>query len=168
MPCRALQQERVTSAVSKLDNVYLTADAAKSAPEGSTPIVLTDVVRPVAGQMKEAGKEAVLAFTGKEDGKGGRGWRWDGGGMAVADVEVAGRCGGRGEDYKFGDISKEAAKRAKNAMANLLGQARCWGLTSVEEYQFGDVTKKAMGKAMDAINTFTGKEAPLSCGCGCN
>ena len=26
------------------------------------------------------------------------------------------------QDYKFGDISKEAAKRAKSAMANLLGQ----------------------------------------------
>ena len=53
--------------MSKLDNVYLTADAAKNAPEGSKVIILTDVVRPVAGQMKEAGKEAVLAFTGKED-----------------------------------------------------------------------------------------------------
>lgn len=111
-------EERVTSAVSKLDNVYLTADAAKNAPEGSKVIILTDVVRPVAGQMKEAGKEAVLAFTGKEE-------------------------------YKFGDISKEAAKRAKNAVANLLGQ---------EEYKFGDVTKKAMNKAMDAIAGFTGKE----------
>ena len=56
----------MSSAVSKLDNVYLTAEAAKAAPEGSKPIILTDVVRPVAGQMKEAGKEAVLAFTGKE------------------------------------------------------------------------------------------------------
>eukprot|EP00435_Cladocopium_sp_Y103_P051138 s1163_g15.t1 len=63
-------EERVTSAVSKLDNVYLTADAAKNAPEGSKVIILTDVVRPVAGQMKEAGKEAVLAFTGKEDRMG--------------------------------------------------------------------------------------------------
>ena len=60
----------MTSAVSKLDNVYLTADAAKNAPEGSKVIILTDVVRPVAGQMKEAGKEAVLAFTGKEDRMG--------------------------------------------------------------------------------------------------
>ena len=29
-----------------------------------------------------------------------------------------------GQEYKFGDISKEAAKRAKNAVANLLGQER--------------------------------------------
>lgn len=53
--------------MTKLENVYLTAEAAKGAPEGSNPIILTDVVKPVAGQMKEAGKEAVLAFTGKED-----------------------------------------------------------------------------------------------------
>eukprot|EP00435_Cladocopium_sp_Y103_P052004 s1163_g16.t1 len=46
------------------------------------------------------------------------------------------------DEYKFGDISKEAAKRAKNA----------------EEYKFGDVTKKAVNKAMDAIAGFTGKE----------
>ena len=64
----------MTSAESKLDNVYLTAEAAKAAPAGSKVIVLTDVVRPVAGQMKEAGKEAVLAFTGKEDGWGIMGW----------------------------------------------------------------------------------------------
>ena len=31
------------------------------------------------------------------------------------------------EEYKFGDISKEAAKRAKNAVANLLGQERWKG-----------------------------------------
>ncbi|CAJ1382641.1 unnamed protein product [Effrenium voratum] len=111
-------EERVSSAVTNLENVYLTADAAKSAPEGTTPIILSDVVRPVAGQMKEAGKEAVLAFTGKED-------------------------------YKFGDISKEAASRAKTAVANLLGQ---------EEYKFGDVTKQAVNKAMDAVSSFTGKE----------
>eukprot|EP00913_Durusdinium_trenchii_P020777 g19517.t1 len=111
-------KESVSSAVTKLDNVYLTAEAAKAAPEGTTPIILTDVVRPVAGQMKEAGKEAVLAFTGKEE-------------------------------YKFGDISKEAAKRAKSAVANLLGK---------EEYKFGDVTKAAVNKTMDAIGDFTGKK----------
>ncbi|CAK8999117.1 unnamed protein product [Durusdinium trenchii] len=111
-------EESVSSAVTKLDNVYLTAEAAKAAPEGTTPIILTDVVRPVAGQMKEAGKEAVLAFTGKEE-------------------------------YKFGDISKEAAKRAKSAVANLLGK---------EEYKFGDVTKAAVNKTMDAIGDFTGKK----------
>ncbi|CAL1169847.1 unnamed protein product [Cladocopium goreaui] len=58
-------------------------------------------------------------------------------------------CISASNEYKFGDISKEAAKRAKNAVANLLGQ---------EEYKFGDVTKKAMNKAMDAIAGFTGKE----------
>ena len=35
-------------------------------------------------------------------------------------------CDTTGQEYKFGDISKEAAKRAKNAVANLLGQERCW------------------------------------------
>ena len=59
----------MSKAVTKLENVYLTAEAAKAAPEGTKAIILTDVVRPVAGQMKEAGKEAVLAFTGKEDGR---------------------------------------------------------------------------------------------------
>lgn len=32
------------------------------------------------------------------------------------------------QEYKFGDISKEAAKRAKSAMANLLGQVVEWEL----------------------------------------
>eukprot|EP00434_Breviolum_minutum_P001969 symbB.v1.2.001743.t2/scaffold94.1/size335129/7 len=140
-------EERVTSAVSKLDNVYLTAEAAKAAPEGSKPIILTDVVRPVAGQMKEAGKEAVLAFTGKEEFLI---WQM---GCADRDEQMGKRLSfslvNEKLEYKFGDISKEAAKRAKSAMANLLGQ---------EEYKFGDVTKKAMGKAMDAITSFTGKE----------
>jgi len=111
-------EERLSSAVEAMDNVYLNAEAAKAAPEGTTPIILTDVVRPVVGQMKEGTKEAVLAFTGKEE-------------------------------YKFGDISKEAANRAKTAVANLLGK---------EEYKFGDVTKAAVNKAMEAITSFTGKE----------
>ncbi|CAE7389399.1 RPL34 [Symbiodinium sp. CCMP2592] len=111
-------EEKVTSAVKKLDNVYLTADAAKAAPEGSSPIILSQVVKPVAGQIKEGAKEAALAFTGKEE-------------------------------YKFGDISKEAAARAKVAVASLLGK---------EEYQFGDVTKAAVNKAMDKIADFTGKD----------
>lgn len=112
-------EEKVTSAVKKLDNVYLTADAAKAAPEGSSPIILSQVVKPVAGQIKEGAKEAALAFTGKEE-------------------------------YKFGDISKEAAARAKVAVATLLGK---------EEYQFGDVTKAAVNKAMDKIADFTGKDS---------
>jgi len=111
-------ETKLTAAVETLDNIYLTAEAAKAAPEGSTPIVLSEVVGPVTGQIKEGTKEAVLAFTGKED-------------------------------YKFGDISKEAAVRAQNAIGNLLGS---------EEYEFGDLTRAAMGKAKDAVTSFTGKE----------
>ena len=37
-------EEKVTAAVKKLDNVYLTTDAAKVAPEGSDPIILSQVV----------------------------------------------------------------------------------------------------------------------------
>mmetsp|Transcript_6777 Transcript_6777/g.11916 ORF Transcript_6777/g.11916 Transcript_6777/m.11916 type:complete len:277 (+) Transcript_6777:75-905(+) len=111
-------EAKLTKAVETLDNVYLTPESAKSAPEGSTPIVLSEVVGPVTGQIKEGTKEAVLAFTGKED-------------------------------YKFGDISKEAAIRAQNAIGNLLGN---------EEYQFGDLTKSAINKAKDAVTSFTGKE----------
>jgi len=111
-------QEEVSDAVSGLENVYLTKEAAEAAPEGTEPIIIGEVVGPVVGQVKEGTKEAVLAFTGKEE-------------------------------YKFGDISKEAAARAKTAMANLMGS---------EEYQFGDVTKAAMNKAYDAVTSFTGKE----------
>lgn len=53
------------------------------------------------------------------------------------------------EEYKFGDISKEAASRAGTAIANVLGK---------EEYQFGDISKAAAGKVMDGIKSFTGKE----------
>lgn len=37
------------------------------------------------------------------------------------------------QEYKFGDISKEAAKRAKSAMANLLGQVALDGCCSSGE-----------------------------------
>ncbi|CAE7487851.1 unnamed protein product [Symbiodinium sp. CCMP2456] len=74
----ATVEEKVTSAVKKLDNVYLTADAAKAAPEGSSPIILSEVVKPVAGQIKEGAKEAALAFTGKEERAGARDRVWNG------------------------------------------------------------------------------------------
>lgn len=110
--------EKVGKAVSKLDNVYLDEAAAASAPPGSNPVVLSKVMNPVVDSMKEETKEAVAAFTGKEE-------------------------------YEFGDISKEADRRAKNAIATMLGK---------EEYEFGDLSKAAAGKVMDAVTSFTGKE----------
>jgi len=108
---------RVGQAVSKLDNIYLTEEAARTA--GATnPIILKDVVAPVVDNVKESTEGAVLAFTGKDE-------------------------------YEFGDITKEADKRAKVAIASILGK---------EEYKFGDISKAAAAKVMEGISSFTGKE----------
>jgi len=116
-------ESKVTSAVEGMDNVYLTSKSAEAAPEGSKPVVIQEIVGPVAGQIKEGTKEALVAFTGKED-------------------------------YKFGDISIEAATRAQTAIGNLV--------ESDEYKELSDKTKEAMGKAKDAakeaLASFTGKE----------
>jgi len=116
-------ESKVASAVEGLDNVYLTSASAEKAPDGSKPIVIQEIVGPVAGQIKEGTKEALVAFTGKED-------------------------------YKFGDISKEAATRAHAAISNLV--------ESDEYKELSDKTKEAMSKAKDAakdaLTNFTGKE----------
>jgi len=109
---------KVGTAVSSMNNVYLTAEAAKNAPEGSNPVILTDVMAPVVDEMAMGAEEAALAFTGKEE-------------------------------YKFGDISKEANARAQKAIANVLGK---------EEYKFGDISKAAANKMMEGVASFTGKE----------
>lgn len=109
---------RVSEAVKALDNVYLTPEAAASAPPGSNPVILSDVMAPVVDQVKVGAKEAVLAFTGKEE-------------------------------YEFGDITKEAARRAGKAIATVLGK---------EEYEFGDISRTAAGKVKDAVKDLTGKE----------
>lgn len=133
----AVVDKKVGAAVSKLDNVYLTKEAAANAPPGSNPVILSEVMAPVVDEMKESAKESVLAFTGKDDYEFGDISKEADRRAKAAIAKMLGK-----EEYKFGDISKAAAGKAMDAVTNFTGK---------KDYKFGDVTKTLLKGALNFL-----------------
>eukprot|EP00930_Biecheleria_cincta_P001430 TRINITY_DN102574_c0_g1_i1.p1 TRINITY_DN102574_c0_g1~~TRINITY_DN102574_c0_g1_i1.p1 ORF type:complete len:287 (-),score=77.59 TRINITY_DN102574_c0_g1_i1:115-975(-) len=133
----AVVDKKVGAAVSKLDNVYLTKEAAASAPPGTNPVILSEVMAPVVDEMKESAKESVLAFTGKDDYEFGDISKEADRRAKAAIAKLLGK-----EEYKFGDISKAAAAKAMDAVTSFTGK---------KDYEFGDVTKTLLRGALNFL-----------------
>mmetsp|Transcript_115610 Transcript_115610/g.326831 ORF Transcript_115610/g.326831 Transcript_115610/m.326831 type:complete len:287 (-) Transcript_115610:102-962(-) len=135
---------KVGAAVASLENVYLTAESAAAAPPGSNPIVLSDVMTPVVDEMAEGTKEAVSAFTGKEEYELGDITKEADKRAKAAIATLLGK-----EEYQFGDISRAAAAKAMDAVTSFTGK---------KDYQFGDVTKTLLRNALDFLDGDQKKE----------
>ncbi|CAE8606331.1 unnamed protein product [Polarella glacialis] len=132
---------RLTTAVSAVENVYLTREAAASAPPGSNPIVLSDVMTPVVAGIAEGVNSGVTAFTGKE--------KYEFGDISMeadkrAKAAIALMLGK--EEYQFGDISKAAAAKTMDAVASSVTS-----FTGKEEYKFGDISKTLLRNALNFL-----------------
>lgn len=133
----AVVDKNVGAAVSSLDNVYLTAEAAAFAPPGSNPIILSDVMTPVVAEMAEGAKEAVAGFTGKEKYEFGDISKEADKRAKQAIATLLGK-----DEYQFGDLSKAAAARAMDAVTSITGK---------KDYQFGDLTKTFLRNALNFL-----------------